>query len=250
VTEEPTLRDLEQADPFAPHDPGCRCYPHVSQRAAIEGAIQAATAEYGESHRALATPAPAPSVDAAGLDAAWEALLRDIEWEPNDLDDLPRVEPYAVTVARHRPLIEAALRASTPGDASAPTVYEPVIDHRAWVHGAPAPTVERNVRPVGWSAAPAPTVDAAGLDAVEAAFIEAVNAPSLTGRGIAVPHYRDVEAIWSALLRASTPGDERAPWDHPYEAGSDNRCIHCGLVGSYAHTEEFYRASTPGDETP
>jgi hypothetical protein len=37
---------------------------------------------------------------------------------------------------------------------------------------------------------------------VEAAFIRAVNAPSATGRGIAVPHYRDVERIWRAMCAA------------------------------------------------
>lgn len=43
---EPSLREMEAADPFQPHDPGCTCWPHVSQRAAIEGAVQAATTEY------------------------------------------------------------------------------------------------------------------------------------------------------------------------------------------------------------
>ncbi len=27
------------------------------------------------------------------------------------------------------------------------------------------------------------------------------------------------------------------PWDHPYEAGSDNICVHCGQVGSYIHAQ-------------
>jgi hypothetical protein len=29
----------------------------------------------------------------------------------------------------------------------------------------------------------------------------------------------------------------REPWDHPYDAGADNVCVHCGRVGSYAHTD-------------
>jgi len=33
----------------------------------------------------------------------------------------------------------------------------------------------------------------------EDAFAAAVNAPSATGRGIAVPHYRDAERIWQAI---------------------------------------------------
>ena len=32
------------------------------------------------------------------------------------------------------------------------------------------------------------------------------------------------------------------PWDHTYESGPDSMaCITCGFVGSYAHTEQFYR---------
>lgn len=34
---------------------------------------------------------------------------------------------------------------------------------------------------------------------------------------------------------------EDKPWDHPYDSDEFNRCIHCGLIGSYAHTEEYYR---------
>jgi hypothetical protein len=33
----------------------------------------------------------------------------------------------------------------------------------------------------------------------EEAFIAAINAPSATGRGLAVPHYRDGERIWAAV---------------------------------------------------
>lgn len=54
-----------------------------------------------------------------------------------------------------------------------------------------------------------------------------------------------------ASLRAALVNDETAdtaspvevvePWSHPYEAHGDGLCIHCGFVGSYAHTEEFYR---------
>lgn len=31
------------------------------------------------------------------------------------------------------------------------------------------------------------------------------------------------------------------PWDHAYESAyTDNRCMTCGLVGSYAHTQGYY----------
>lgn len=59
------LRELERADPFQPHDHGCHCWPHVSQRAAIEAAVQAATAEYRDSHS---------GVPVEGLDEALERL--------------------------------------------------------------------------------------------------------------------------------------------------------------------------------
>lgn len=36
------------------------------------------------------------------------------------------------------------------------------------------------------------------------------------------------------------------PWDHPYESTSNNICIHCGLVGSYAHTSEYYGVEKEG----
>jgi hypothetical protein len=47
--------------------------------------------------------------------------------------------------------------------------------------------------------------------------------------------------------RAASPAPSAPdrPWDHPYDAGSDNVCIHCGQIGSYAHTEEAYRKSLP-----
>lgn len=35
------------------------------------------------------------------------------------------------------------------------------------------------------------------------------------------------------------------PWDHAYEAGDDMVCVTCGWIGSYAHTEEFYRKYVP-----
>lgn len=53
------LSEIERADPFQPHDPGCRCWPHVSQRAAVEAATQAATTEYREGVRVPMTPIPA-----------------------------------------------------------------------------------------------------------------------------------------------------------------------------------------------
>lgn len=31
------------------------------------------------------------------------------------------------------------------------------------------------------------------------------------------------------------------PWDHAYVADADGVCLECGWVGSYAHTEDFYR---------
>ena len=32
------------------------------------------------------------------------------------------------------------------------------------------------------------------------------------------------------------------PWDHPYESADQSMaCRHCGWVGSYAHTAEFYQ---------
>ena len=33
----------------------------------------------------------------------------------------------------------------------------------------------------------------------------------------------------------------RGPWDHPYETSTpDTPCIHCGFIGSFAHTAEFW----------
>jgi hypothetical protein len=55
---------------------------------------------------------------------------------------------------------------------------------------------------------------------MEAAFTTAVNAPSRMGHGLAVPHFRDAEAIWDAieplLLAESTP------------AAPDEPCVSCG----------------------
>lgn len=49
VVSEPTT---EAAPPFmARHDPGCSCWPHVSERDAHEAITRAATAEYRESVR-------------------------------------------------------------------------------------------------------------------------------------------------------------------------------------------------------
>lgn len=54
--------------------------------------------------------APAPTVDAAALDAAWEALR--VGLNSTGLTARHRRE----VLAHHRPLIEAALRASVRGD--------------------------------------------------------------------------------------------------------------------------------------
>ena len=73
---EPTLLELEREDPFAPHDPGCRCWPHVSQRAAIEAATQAATAEYRAARHSTGSSATAEDLRAAVelADARIDAL--------------------------------------------------------------------------------------------------------------------------------------------------------------------------------
>lgn len=45
-------------------------------------------------------------------------------------------------------------------------------------------------------------------------------------------------------LSDSEPPPATPPWDHPYESDAMSRsmtCIHCGWVGSYAHTAEFYQ---------
>ena len=41
--------------------------------------------------------------------------------------------------------------------------------------------------------------------------------------------------------------NEAGPWDHPYKGHPDNpdQCVHCGYVGSYAHTPEFYAPPAP-----
>ncbi len=53
-------------------------------------------------------------------------------------------------------------------------------------------------------------------------------------------------AVYARLLDAApspSAETETEPWDHPYElaSGGGNACIHCGFIGSYAHTEAFYR---------
>ncbi len=65
-----TLAEIERDDPFAPHDPGCQCWPHVSQRAAIEASVQAAILER---RVALAAALPAP-LDVERLARALAAL--------------------------------------------------------------------------------------------------------------------------------------------------------------------------------
>ena len=56
---------------------------------------------------------------------------------------------------------------------------------------------------------------------------------------------------WVATIRAGLASQERPqpaldgtqpPWDHPYESADQSMaCRHCGWVGSYAHTAEFYQ---------
>ena len=44
---------LSDLDPFTVHDPGCHCWPHVSESALSEAAIAGAVAEYRESMHTL-----------------------------------------------------------------------------------------------------------------------------------------------------------------------------------------------------
>lgn len=46
---------MTDLDPFAVHDLGCRCWPHVSESALSEATIAGAVAEYRESKREIAT---------------------------------------------------------------------------------------------------------------------------------------------------------------------------------------------------
>ena len=62
--------------------------------------------------------------------------------------------------------------------------------------------------------APAEAQPPAPASALEAAFTKAVNAPSRSGRGIAVPHYQDVEAIWSAIEAAIRGTTETLDAEH------------------------------------
>ena len=58
-----------------------------------------------------------------------------------------------------------------------------------------------------------------------------------------------VDKEWPMNLNASPLiGYQEKPWDHPYDADSTNQCIHCGYIGSYAHTKEFYETYVWNDQ--
>ena len=112
---EPTLLELEREDPFAPHDLGCRCYPHVSQRAAIEAATQAATAEYRAARRSTGSSATAEGLlNAAAfmLDLVYEVYGTDHEPDPDNLNDAGPWEAEG-EFRKHRDVIRAALQAAS-----------------------------------------------------------------------------------------------------------------------------------------
>ena len=49
------------------------------------------------------------------------------------------------------------------------------------------------------------------------------------------------DSLRSVEPAAAEPPDQ-PPWAHPYESkGESMACIHCGWVGSYAHTAAFYQ---------
>jgi len=94
------LRDL---DPFTVHDPGCHCWPHVSESALSEAAIAGAVAEYRESKRTITTLRAALD----GLVAAVQEVVH--EAVPDDDFDGHFVD-YLVPVARMA-VLRAALAA-------------------------------------------------------------------------------------------------------------------------------------------
>ena len=76
---EPSLIELEREDPFAPHDLGCRCWPHVSQRAAIEAAVQAAHGEYREGLKRAEARSLSPALSGAARIAAERRRQVEVE---------------------------------------------------------------------------------------------------------------------------------------------------------------------------
>ena len=54
-------------DHFEPHDLGCTCWPHISQRDAIAAVEAAALAEYRDGKRHLAQPEAGSGIDVALL---------------------------------------------------------------------------------------------------------------------------------------------------------------------------------------
>ena len=60
---------LSDLDPFTVHDPGCHCWPHVSESALSEAAIAGAVAEYRESMHTLTRLRAIEEAARADLDA-------------------------------------------------------------------------------------------------------------------------------------------------------------------------------------
>ena len=115
----PTLTDLERADPFAPHDLGCRCYPHVSQRAAVEASVQAATAEYR-----MAAAAAAAKTGDLFTDLETFGRLLEAEWYNGNLSEssyLRLNRDLGGVIARHRQL---RLQVADSTEAGPPDVLE------------------------------------------------------------------------------------------------------------------------------
>jgi hypothetical protein len=105
--------------------------------------------------------------------------------------------------------LRAAARAYL--DAEAEPAYPWVMESQAARNeGRPNREVERMERIArarvlleeALAATEAAPIDVERLNRIEAAFTEAVNAPSTSRRGIVVPHWRDVERIWKAIAKA------------------------------------------------
>lgn len=81
---------------LVPHDLGCRCWPHVSQRDAVAAIEEVALAEYRDG---LRRPAAAP---AEGLREAW-ALLEEVRTDSQryGTTGLVTLQKIVATLAHH-----------------------------------------------------------------------------------------------------------------------------------------------------
>jgi hypothetical protein len=165
---------------------------------------------------ALAALASSPGVAEEGLREATTALLGEVGFmrsciasgeklNPSDL-----VRQNAAMANATKLLSRAALTASDP--VGRPKVSDPAIATGATVPGG-YDEAEDDFGNYYLVRKKRGASDPVGLDvpvAAEKAFIEAVNARSATGEGVAVPHIRDIDRIWDAIKPYLAASNERA----------------------------------------